>query len=517
MSTTEDDIASMMPGYAPPLQNVPGQPQAAPPPQPQGSPAQPAQDPMLAGMMSLRPQKIPDYQPPDTSGLDSQIAQGKQAAQGAETELESADKSKADLATGEVSELQRQQSAISDLFQKYPARQVFYGTAMQAAPIIGILAALGGKAAGLSGTAMLGALNGMAQGINEGSEENFKAALDKWKEQLQEYRERNEQQQQMYKVMLDAYSSRADAAQKARDFALTMTNDAFDQKQMAVKDSMNIWDMRTKQIEEAQRMTAVFDEMHLREQELKLKQQQAAGPADPTVKALDGALSTAGVQIPGMGRGGQLYWQKLADVVAANPGKSPEELVQMVRSNQLSLRGAQTETTVAGRKEASVGSAMEAMNQTGGIWDQVDQAAKKVDFGSSKTANDLRLAAQGKAVANPDIQAYVTTIEEARAELSQIYARSGQTTDAARRMAEDALPLAASYEELQAAKKAAMKASQSVLSGNQRYMQQVGGGGGPQPQQPPQSGGRTVVRTGVDQATGRKVVQYSDGSVAFAQ
>ena len=131
MSTTEDDIASMMPGYAPPLQNVPGQPQAAPSPQPQGSPAQPAQDPMLAGMMSLRPQKIPDYQPPDTSGLDSQIAQGKQAAQGAETELESADKSKADLATGEVSELQRQQSAISDLFQKYPARQVFYGTAMQ--------------------------------------------------------------------------------------------------------------------------------------------------------------------------------------------------------------------------------------------------------------------------------------------------------------------------------------------------------------------------------------------------
>ena len=99
-----------------------------------------------------------------------------------------------------------------------------------------------------------------------------------------------------------------------------MTNDAFDQKQMAVKDSMNIWDMRTKQIEEAQRMTAVFDEMHLREQELKLKQQQAAGPADPTVKALDGALSTAGVQIPGMGRRAAL----LAEARGRGRGESGE-------------------------------------------------------------------------------------------------------------------------------------------------------------------------------------------------
>jgi hypothetical protein len=43
-------------------------------------------------------------------------------------------------------------------------------------------------------------------------------------------------------------------------------------------------------------------------------------------------------------------------------------------------------------------------------------------------------------------------------------------------MAEDALPMAASLEELRAARQQATKASQSVLTGNERYMESVRSG-----------------------------------------
>jgi hypothetical protein len=493
----------------PPYSIQPGQP--APQIQPQQQPQQSgptsfsSMDPMaqLTADLSavLRPQQAPTYKPPDTSGLDTQIAQEKGIAQQSETALEAAEADKAGLVGQMMQGQQSYDQQVEQLFQKYPTEQVAYGTAMHVAPQIAILATLGGKAAGLSGQAMLGALTGMMTGLNQGAADQFQQSLEKWKQELQKVKDRHQEQMELYKVMLDAYQGRADAAQKARDFALTMTHDAIDQKEYQVKDSIDLFKARTQAITSVEKAQLMLDR-------IALQVSQSGQGQSPAVRQLDAALTADGVQIPGAGRGGQLYWQKLSDLVASNPDKSPQQLAEMAKSGALGMQAAKTETTTAARKEASIGAAQEALNSPGGLWDQVNAAAKKIDFGDAKFKNNLELAIQGKAVANKDIQRYVSTIMEARAELAQVFARNGQTTDAARRMAEEAIPLAASYEELQAAEQASKQGAQAVRAGNQAYMQQIqsgqtGGGAGP----------RTVTRTGYSASTGQKFVQYSDGTI----
>jgi hypothetical protein len=72
--------------------------------------------------------------------------------------------------------------------------------------------------------------------------------------------------------------------------------------------------------------------------------------------------------------------------------------------------------------------------------------------------------------ANPEIQAYVTTLEDARAELGTVLSRSGQLTDVARGQAAHALPDTASLPELRAAITQSKKAAQAVMSGNTAVM-----------------------------------------------
>ncbi len=475
------------------------QPQPQQPPQQQQQP----QDPMQAVMADItRVLKTPGpaFQEPDASGFNAEIAQQKGAAQGAETQMEAALSAKEGVAGQVLQGQQAYDQQIDQLFQKYPSEKVAYGAAMHVAPQMAILAALGGKAAGLSGQMMLGSLTGMMEGLNKGAADQFQQSLDKWKQELQKYKERHQEQMDMYRLMLDAYSGRADAAQKARDFALQMTHDAIDQKEYQHKDAIDLFKARTQAFTNLEKAQLMFDKMAL--------QMTGGGAMTPQVKEVDAALTQAGVTIPGAGRGGQLYWQKLNDLVAANPGRSPQEIAQQAKAGTLDMAAAKTETTTAARKEASIGAAQEALNMPGGLWEQVDSAAKKVDFGDAKFKNNMELASQGKVIANKDIQRYVSTVMEARAELSQVFARNGQTTDVARHMAEDAIPLAASYEELQAAKQASQQGAQAVRSGNQAYLQQVKTG-----QPNTGSSQRTIVRTGTSASTGQKFAQYSDGSV----
>ena len=441
------------------------QPQA-----PQQPMAQPQQDPMQAIMADITrvlKAPAPAFTEPSSAGFDAEISQEKAVAKGAETQLEGALAAKEGLGSQIMQGQQAYDQQIDQLFQKYPSEQVAYGAAMHAAPQLAILAALGGKAAGLSGQMMLGSLTGMMEGLNKGASDQFQQSLDKWKQQLQQYKERHQEQMQMYQLMLDSYQGRADAAQKARDFALQMTHDAIDQKEYAHKDAIDLFKARTQAFTNIEKAQLMFDKIAM--------QMTGGGAMTPEVKQVDAALTQAGVQLPGAGRGGQLYWQKLNDLVAANPGKSPQEIAQMAKEGTLDMTAAKTETTTAARKEASIGAAQEALNSPGGLWDQVDAAAKKVDFGDAKFKNNMELAAQGKVIANKDIQSYVSSVMEARAELSQVFSRSGQTTDMARKMAEEAIPLADSYEELQAAKAASQQGAQAVRTGNQRYMDQAAG------------------------------------------
>lgn len=347
---------------------------------------------ILSQLQSLKPTGLPAYQAPDTSGLDAQIGQGQQAAAGDEQALEAADTGKADLAAQTAGQLQGDDAKMEQLFQQYPAREVAYGAAMKAAPLIGLLATLGGKAAGISGQGMLGGLTGMMEGLNQGAEDKYQDGLTKWKQQLQTLKDRHEEQIEIYKLMLDAYSGRADAAQKARDFALSATHDAMDAKEAKVKDSIDIWKARSQAINQADRVTALLEGAALRSK-------AATGGYSPEAQSLDSALADAGVALQGGSRSGPAYFARLDAIMKQHPGESAQQVAQGIKTGKISAAEAQKEGTTAagivgktavGENEiaAMAPSAIKASEALPrGQWVPANQVIQKVQKGSS----DVRL------------------------------------------------------------------------------------------------------------------------------
>lgn len=158
--------------------------------------------------------------------------------------------------------------------------------------------------------------------------------------------------------------------------------------------------------------------------------------------------------------------QFMADAIKNNPDSTPEEIVADMKSGYISMRGDLTEAGVVARREASISAAQTSLVEPHGLYDQLDSAAQKVNFGDSKIMNKLRDAVQQHVYASPEIQALATTLEETRADLGTVLSRTGTLTDAARAQAEHALPLTGSLKEMQAAIKASRQATDAIQRGN---------------------------------------------------
>jgi hypothetical protein len=343
---------------------------------------------ILQQLQSLKPTGMPSYTPPDTSALDSDIATQKQTAAGAESTMEAADISKSNLAAQTAGQLEQGDAQMQALFQQYPARQVAYGAAMSAAPIVGLLAALGGKAAGISGQGMLGALGGMMEGLNAGAEDKYQEQLAKWKQELQTLKDRHDEQLEVYKLMLDAYSGRADAAQKARDFALAATKDDITQKDAEVKNSIELFKARSTAINQADRITELLTVAGLR-------QKAASAGYTPAAQSLDAALADEGVALQGGSRSGPAYFARLDAIMRAHPGETAAQVAQGIKTGKISAAEAQKEGTTAagivgrtavGENEiaAMAPSAIKASDALPrGQWVPANKAIQAVQAGSS--------------------------------------------------------------------------------------------------------------------------------------
>ncbi len=87
------------------------------------------------------------------------------------------------------------------------------------------MTALGGKATGLHSRVMLGALNGMVKGTLMGNQQQFEDSFQKYQENKQKLLQLFALQNQYYATLRDAYKDRADADYKAAELARRMTND----------------------------------------------------------------------------------------------------------------------------------------------------------------------------------------------------------------------------------------------------------------------------------------------------
>lgn len=93
---------------------------------------------------------------------------------------------------------------------------------MSTAPYLIALTALGGKAAGVHATTMLGATNGMMQGLIKGSQQRYQDEKKKYDDAYQKWLDKWTQQQKLYTEMRQVYKGRIDADVKALEMTFKM-------------------------------------------------------------------------------------------------------------------------------------------------------------------------------------------------------------------------------------------------------------------------------------------------------
>lgn len=462
MAATPDDVTQSLPPIAGAV--------SAPPSQPAGPPA-------------VAPPQLPQYTPPDTSQYTAEAARQKKRAQAEENAEEQAQEGEAALDEEEAGQLSQNQKKFDALFKQAPAPAVAYQTALRTAPIVTILAALGGKAAGISGVGMLGALNGMVSGINEGSLQKYQQSLDAWKQQLEILKERNAEQEHIYEVMLDAYKNRADAAQKARDFALAMTHDSMSQAESAKKDSIDLFKARAQMMAQAERAQELLETAAYRWQQAtnNLGNPQTQDSISSAIANYQMAPFSGYVLRTAEGQ------QIMADVYKKNPNY--DATIYNAKNRERSAAG-----TMGGKISVSE----KEIEQYVPI---IEQASAQVPRGQFVAVNRLLQMSQTQ-ISNPQLKRLKIAINSMLNAYDALAARGGTDQDKRAEVrslitaADSPQALDAGLKQFLVESKAAMKAVNEATG------------------QEDEEGGKTVTRRGTYQ--GRPVVQYSDGTVSYA-
>lgn len=141
----------------------------------------------------------------DLTGMDSQLAEDRSSATQAREQLTQTIGTQPDPMQIEPFNAQEPVNHMQDM--------------MKGAPMLMLLAALGGKASGLSGTAMLSGVNGMMSGLTDGNHQAYQESVDKFKGEYAQWKDRQALKAKVYSEYLTAYKGRVDAAQKAAEAA----------------------------------------------------------------------------------------------------------------------------------------------------------------------------------------------------------------------------------------------------------------------------------------------------------
>lgn len=142
--------------------------------------------------------------------------------------------------------LQSDEAKLDQWVLQTPTRQATYAAAMHLAGPISILTALGGAITRQSGLAMLGALNGVVEGINSGAENQYNDAMKKWETAFDQMKHHQETTKEVYSTMMDAYKIRTDAADKAIEHTNTIMGDNVQKAQMGIGSAKDIFNAKEK-------------------------------------------------------------------------------------------------------------------------------------------------------------------------------------------------------------------------------------------------------------------------------
>lgn len=185
------------------------------------------------------------------------------------------------------------------------------------------------------------------------------------------------------------------------------------------------------------------------------------------------ALADRGVNLPAGFKGKEQQKALYAGLIRKHPGITVDDIADGIKAGSISMVAEKSEARSVGTRQASVDIPLAALTDKGGIFDQLDTAAQKINLGDARTVSQLRLAWAGKAVANPDILVYKNLIQDARSEMSQALQKGGAPTEGSAARAKEMFPDTMSLGEYQAAKGAAIAVAGAVKRGSTRVLQDI--------------------------------------------
>lgn len=362
-----------------------------------------------------------------------------------------------------------------------PTRQAAYANVMHLTPMLSILAALGGKATRVSALGMLGATAGIVQGVNAGAENQFKDAVDKWNNQYDALKAHMKNMDETYQTLETAYAGRADAADKAATMALKIEGDELTAAQLKFGTAKTLFDAVHQTTQGMVQNQIAFQKI----QENLLARQYATGMADPKAAAIAWELTARGVKVPQ-----RTLMMAIEGGLMEHPDWTAEQFAQAAQSGRWSqLYGEWFARTLSKRISNTVVSTWPLV-KPGGLYDVLEQRAEA--FANSVPGlTDTQIGAQVAAAiagynkpgseenrhfydstyTSPSLQAYVTTLEETRAELKQSLSKQGMATDEVQRRTDMELPEWKGLEALKAGIQASRQIGYLLLQGDSEVQQ----------------------------------------------
>jgi hypothetical protein len=271
--------------------------------------------------------------------------------------------------------------------------------------------------------------------------------------------------------------------------AMKITGDARDKK-LAVDDPERI-----------ETMWAKLQEAHAKVLDARAKI-QAQNSFGPDAAALMGALAERGISLPTGMRSKEQQRALYQGLIARNPGKTPDEIADLIKSGQIEFGAEKKETQTAASVAGRVAVAGNEIEQFAPL---VRQASAAVPRGKWVTPNKLLQMGETE-VSDPNLKKLRISINSMLNAYDLLAARGG--TDKEKRAHAHSLLLDAdSPEALDAGIQQFQLEAQGAARAAAGAMKPPGAAGGAAA--PP---ARQPVAIGTSQSTGKTYVRYSDGT-----
>lgn len=311
-------------------------------------------------------------------------------------------------------------------------------------------------------------LNGALKGYLEGNQAKAQKAMEDYQTQFKSAQAHDEQAQKEFERILQDKSLSINSMLSQLKIAAAK----YDRQDIRFAAEQKSIDAIWKQVDASRNSLAQMESRNdnvMAQVKASLEKAKMAGGAGLSDKAKDlqAELTTRGVTLPQGMRSAKTLTSTLNNLTEKYPDKSAAEIVDLIKNGQIDMKVATTETGVLAKREGNIESAIQALNRPGGLYEQLSKAAQAVNFGDSKTLNNWRLAAQGKAVADPAIQTLRNKLEDTQAEVVSVLSRSGQPTESVRKQAADMFPLDGSVPEIEASIKAGREVADAIQAGNE--------------------------------------------------